>query len=809
MTFAVSDTGPAGGAAAAAEPGHCLHCGLPVASAGDRFCCQGCAGAHALIHELGLDAYYARRDAVAGQAAADEAARQDMSAYVEPAGDGTQCLRLRVDGLTCGACVWLIESALVRQPGVESARVNLTTRRLTVRWRGGADLADRLAGTVLRLGYRLVPFDQAAEDDPQRRNEKFLMRCMAVAGFSAMNIMLLSVSVWSGHAGSMGEATRTFMHWLSAIIAIPTVAYAGQPFFRSAITALRAGRSNMDVPISIGVMLTVGISLWETANLGEHAYFDGAVMLLFFLLVGRFLDSRARGRARSAAEHLLALGRAPVTVLEADGSSRLVPPGQAKPGMTVLVAAGERIGVDGVLSSGRSELDTSVVTGETAPLPVEPGSRVFAGMLNLSAPVQLTVSASGEGTLLAEIVRLMEAAEQGRARFVALADKVARHYTPVVHSVAILTFLAWTLGVGLGWQPALLIAASVLIITCPCALALAVPAVQVVASDRLMRRGILLKSPTALERLAKVDTVVFDKTGTLTLGRPELLPDSQHRAEDLAEAALLARASRHPLSRAIARAAGPGPTAEGVQEVPGMGLALETAQGTIRLGRRGFVGLSDEPSAHGLLGLEKGPELWLARPGRRPVRFAFADRARLDAAAVVAALQKRGIRVELLSGDRPGAVAALAAEVGIADWRASVDPAGKCARLADLRAEGRTVLMVGDGLNDAAALAAADVSVSPTSAVDIAQTAADAVFQGDRLVPVAELLDTARRADRLVKQNLGFTLLYNLLAVPIAMLGFATPLVAAVAMSSSSLVVIGNALRLAGGRPDRAGPGGV
>lgn len=797
-----------GGGGQAPGAGGCLHCGLPVPRPGDRFCCAGCEGAHALIHELGLDAYYRRREAAPAEPLQTaEEVKLDLLSQVEDRPDGSHCLRMRVDGLTCGACVWLIETALAKQPQVEEARVNLTTRRLTLRWSGPRERADGLVATVRRLGYRLAPFDTAAENDPQAQHERELLRCMAVAGFAAMNIMLLSVSVWSGHAGSMGDATRTLMHWLSALIALPTVLYAGRPFFRSAIAALRAGRSNMDVPISLGVTLASGISLWETMNQGQHAYFDGAVMLLFFLLIGRYLDSRARGRARSAAEHLLALARAPVTVLQPDGSTALSAPSAVPAGATVLVAAGERVGVDGAVAEGRSEVDTSVVTGETRPLPVEPGTRLFAGMLNLSAPLRVTVTASGEGTLLAEIVRLMEAAEQGRARFVALADRVARHYTPVVHTLALGTFLVWTLGVGLDWQPALLIAVAVLIITCPCALALAVPAVQVVASDRLLRQGTLLKSATALERLATVDTVVFDKTGTLTLGRPELLPDAGRDAAALDRAATLARNSRHPLSRALARAAGSGPVASDVRELPGRGLELDTAEGTVRLGSRAFVG-APVAAAAGPSGAVADAELWLAEPGRAPVRFAFADQARSDAATVVSDLRRAGYRVELLSGDRPEAVAALAAELGLDDWRGGVDPAGKCARLAELRAAGRRVLMVGDGLNDAAALAAADVSVSPASAVDIAQTAADAVFQGDRLAPVADLLAVARKADRLVRQNLGFTLIYNMCAVPIAMLGHATPLVAAVAMSSSSLIVIGNAMRLSGRRTGARAGGG-
>jgi Cu2+-exporting ATPase len=345
---------------------------------------------------------------------------------------------------------------------------------------------------------------------------------------------------------------------------------------------------------------------------------------------------------------------------------------------------------------------------------------------------------------------------------------------------------------GASWQSALLIAVAVLIITCPCALGLAVPAVQVIASGRLLGRGILLKSATALERLAVVDTVVFDKTGTLTEGRPALRSDGV-APEALAQAAALAGASRHPLARALVRAAPGVPVAEKVREHPGLGLALAMPEGELRLGSRRWCALPEDESA-------EGPELWLTGPGREPQRFAFVDPPRDDAAEVVAALQARGLAVELLSGDRERTVARLAAELGIATWRAACSPADKVARLEALAAEGRKVLMVGDGLNDAPALAAASVSLSPSSAIDISQTAADAVFQGRRLAPVVETLTLARRAERLVKQNLWLAFGYNALTIPLAVAGMVTPLIAAIAMSSSSLVVIGNALRLARGR---------
>lgn len=710
---------------------------------------------------------------------------------------GHHRLDLVVEGVHCAACIRRIERALAKLPGVEEARVNLTTRRLAVAFRGDPTLADRIVATVEGLGYRAVPFDPSRLEGADAAAEKELLLCLAVAGFAAGNVMLLAVSVWSGHFVGMGEATRTFLHWFQALIALPAIAFAGRPFFRSALAALRHGRTNMDVPISLAVILAPTVSLVETIRAGEHAYFDSAVTLLFFLLIGRYLDRRARGAAREAVTRLLALRAQAVNRIEPDGTIRPVRPESLEAGQRILVATGERIGVDGEVVQGRSELDTSLVTGETIPQPVAPGSRVFAGTLVLGPPLEVRVAAVGEGTLLAEIVRLVEAAEQRRSRFVALADRVARLYAPFVHTLAALTLAGWLLA-GAGWHVAIMSAIAVLIITCPCALGLAVPAVQVIAAGRLVKGGTLVKSATALERFARIDTVVFDKTGTLTTGRMALEAIEGGTAEDLEAAATLARTSRHPLARALAAAAGPGPAATGVEEVPGRGLRRQGPEGTWRLGRRGFAGPAEDDGI-------PATELWFERPGRPPVRFRFADPLRPDAVEVVAALRARGLEVELLSGDRTATVAEVASRLGITRFRAELSPAEKVARLEELARTGRAVMMVGDGLNDAPALAAARVSLSPASAVDVAQTTADAVFQGTKLAPVLEVLEVARRAERLVRQNIALSIVYNLAAVPLAVLGYVTPLVAAIAMSTSSLLVVGNSLRLQlGGRREPA-----
>jgi Cu2+-exporting ATPase len=721
---------------------------------------------------------------------ADGLIAADIADHVVTRADGSAELTLIVQNLHCPACIRTIEGAVEGLPGLARARVNLGTRRLKLAWDPQTTGAAPLLAAVEAKGYRLVPFDPQRMESAEAAETRELLRALAVAGFAAANVMLLSVSVWSGLAEDMGPATRGLMHWVSALIALPAVAYAGRPFFRSALAALRGGAMNMDVPISLAVILAAGMSLSETLRGGEQVYFDASVTLLFFLLIGRFLDLRLRGRARSAAENLTALRATDAAVVDATGRLLRLPINRLMPGMTVAVAAGERIPVDGRVSLGRSEVDTSLLTGESLPRPALPGSDVFAGTVNGGGALRLTVTKAAEASLLAEIVRLMENAEQGRDRYVRLADRVARRYAPAVHILAGGTLAGWLLFSSLPWQGALMNAIAVLIITCPCALGLAVPAVQIAAVGRLMKRGVLVKSADALERLAQVDTLVFDKTGTLTSGRPELQNRAAIPAADLALAAAIAAGSRHPLARALCRAAGQHSSVDvAVTEHPGDGLEAVIGGETLRLGRRQWCGVGEDAQTAGM-------ELWLAGPGRTPRRFIFRDALRPDAASVVARLRAEGFRIELLSGDRAPVVAQVAAELGITAWQADCRPADKIARLEALAAAGRRTAMIGDGLNDAPALAAAFASLSPAEAADVSQIAADMIFQGERLAPLAEALKTARRARRLVLQNFALAIVYNLVAVPIAVAGFVTPLIAAIAMSASSILVTGNALRL-------------
>ena len=712
-----------------------------------------------------------------------------LDLFVTEAEGGRQRLDLHVPGVHCAACIRKVEGALRNLPGITHARVNFTTRRLSAEWKPEQLAARDILSAVENAGFEARPFaaaDAAAgAPDPASRR---LLKSMAVAGFAAMNIMLLSVSVWSGADG----ATRDLFHLVSAAIAIPAVAYAGQPFFTSAWGALRHGRTNMDVPISIGVILATAMSLFETLTSGPHAYFDGVTMLLFFLLVGRYLDSLMRDRARAGVATLLKQSARGALVRAPDGATEYRPIEAVAPGMTVLVAAGERVPVDGTVLEGTSSLDLSLVTGESLPEAVAPGSALLAGTMNLSAPIAMKATRVGEQSFLAEVVRLMETAEQGRARHTRIADRAARWYAPAVHLTAFLTAIGWLVA-GAGWHQALVIAIAVLIITCPCALGLAVPAVQVRAASVLMKRGLLVKDGSALERMAAADTVVFDKTGTLTLGRPEPIDDLPLSPSDLALAAGLAARSRHPLSRAqlsAARARGVTPAAiTDVHEEPGLGLEAVWKGETLRLGRPDWAGAAGSSAANLLeLAFRRG-----ASPARR---LGFADPLRPDARAAIERLRAAGLDVRILSGDRPEAVAAAARALGIRSWAARQTPEGKLDAIAALEAEGRKVLVVGDGLNDAPMLAAGHASMAPASASDAGQTAADMLFLSDSLMAVPQAIETARRADRQIRQNLITAIVYNVVAVPIAVAGFVTPLIAAVAMSLSSIIVVGNALRL-------------
>ncbi len=683
---------------------------------------------------------------------------RDWQSFVVPGKDGALHMDLAVEGVTCAACMIEIERGLGALAGVKNARLNLTSHRLAVDWEAEEASPQAIVDQLSKLGYTAHPFDPAQVRDRADGQGRELLRSLAVAGFAGMNIMLLSVSVWSGNASDITPETRDFFHWLSALIALPATAYAGRPFFRSAFAAIRARRLNMDVPIVIGVILALALSLGQTIQHADHAYYESAVMLLFFLLIGRFLDHSMRRKTRSFAENIAALKAETAARLMPDGRVREVPLSKVAPGDRVLVTAGERVPLDGLVEEGASEIDQSFVTGETALKAVGVGERVYAGTLNASGSLMVRVTAASGGTLLDEVNRLLETAAQAKSAYVRLADRAAGLYAPVVHLAAGLTFAGWWVA-GAGWQPALVVAISVLIITCPCALGLAIPAVQVVTSGLMFRAGILLNAGDAIERLATVDTIVFDKTGTLTLAKPELVDQQDVPLKVLDQAGRLALSSRHPLAQALARASGAEtPYADCVEEA-GRGVrACDEAGLEVRLGSAAFCGIDQTVVDKALTRAPAASAIVFRRGDEDAHVLPLEQRLRTDAEETISGMRNAGFSIEILSGDREGPVAAIAEKLGIADWKAGLTPKDKIDRLEQLKAAGHRVLMVGDGLNDAPALAAAHVSLSPVTAVHVSQAASDAVFLGERLQPVADALRIAKRAHGAMVQNsLGFS----------------------------------------------------
>ena len=690
--------------------------------------------------------------------------------------NGTAQLILSLPAIHCVACINGVERALRGMEGVANARVNLSMKRVTV----GTNqpiAAELLIDTLEMAGFEARVLDTSLLGSEADDYGRGLMTRLAVSGFANMNIMLLSVAVWSGAVG----ATMQLFHWITAMIAIPTLIYAAQPFFDSGWRSLKAGRLNMDVPISLAIILASGISLYETIYGGHHSYFDAAVTLTFFLLIGRYLDHRSRKAAASAAAQLSAL-EVPRVMRLRDGVRQMVDFADLAIGDLVQVLPGGRIPVDGIVTDGQSQVDRSLLTGESRLSEANTGAAVTAGEVNMTGPLTIRATTVGAETTLRKMVTMVDEAEAVRNRYTAVADKAAAFYAPVVHLLAIAAFAGWMLYSG-DVRLSLNIAVAVLIITCPCAMGLAVPAVSTTAAGRLFRAGLLVKDGTALERLADVDTVVFDKTGTLTMpAATGDMIDPQTQSIALA----MTQDAHHPISQAIAAAfAGTTPaTITNQQEHAGRGLSATYKGKTVRLGSGEWLGV--------------GAGTFIQIGEAQPQKITLQSQLREGAIDLVRAWQDLGLAVHLVSGDDTDETARIAAALGIDAWQAQTKPADKIAYIEALAADGAKVLMVGDGLNDTGALAAAYASVSPATAADASRAASDIVLLNDSLEPLIELPVVAKAALARIKENFTISTIYNVIAVPIALAGFATPLIASIAMSASSITVLLNALRLRG-----------
>ncbi|MEP1765594.1 MAG: heavy metal translocating P-type ATPase [Sulfitobacter sp.] len=683
------------------------------------------------------------------------------------AGAGQQ---FSVPSVHCAACIGKIERGLADLAGVISVRVNLSMKRLTVT---GPVAPDAIQEAVSHLGFEVFPLDAASLSVAKDNVGRTLLTRMAVAGFAMMNVMLFSVAIWSGAT----DATRDLFHLISAVITLPVVLYSGQPFFVSAGSALRVGRLNMDVPISLAILLASAMSLFETLQGGHEAYFDAALSLTFFLLIGRYMDHRTRSAARSAAREL--------TALEVHTAERMigtqcqtVPVADLQVDDIIMVPTGARVPVDGVLLTQSALMDRSVLTGESAAVTLDAGDLLQAGEINLTAPLHLRAVSVGADTSLRRMAALVETAENARNSYTALADRAAQIYAPAVHTLALAALLAWWAATG-DFRHALNIAIAVLIITCPCALGLAVPAVSTAAVSRLFSAGFLVRHATALERLAEITRIVFDKTGTLTRPTVQIPNTLSDRDKSIAKA--LAQASLHPLSRAVVTALAETTAADirSVEEIAGQGVCAQYDGQKIQLGRGPWLG-----AAHTGLCLRIGTAEAIALEVPEALRAGVED-----------AMRDIDIPCEIVTGDTELPAQALADKLSL-PVISNATPDAKLDRLRQLANAGEKVLMVGDGLNDTAALAMAHASIAPSTALEASRNAADIVILKDSFAELPLILRVARATRRLSQQNFGIAAIYNCIAVPIALAGYATPLAAALAMSLSSLTVLANAQRM-------------
>jgi Cu2+-exporting ATPase len=773
----------------------CHHCGEPLPATpvlveldgqARAMCCNGCAAAAAWIRDAGLDDYYRLRQAPGArvdEAAADYRSwdREDVQAgHVEHGSDGDR-ITVVVEGMHCAACAWLIDRALQREPGMREVSANAVTGRVRLAWDPARTKLSALLQRLAALGYRPhLARGEQAERERRRERNRLIIR-LGVAALGATQAMMFSEALYLDTAREMPDATRDFFRWLSFLTSTPVVFFSGWPFLAGMLRELRLRRPGMDTLVATSVLLAYFASLAETLRGGVHVWFDAAVMFVFFLLAARFLERMAR---RKASARLDTLARAQPALAWREGGEGLeqVPVTALQAGDRVRVGVGEAVPADGELETAAS-FDESLLTGESAPVPRQAGETVYAGSTCRESACWLRVQRTGSDTRLSQLARTVEQAQAQRPRLAQLAEAVSMRFVLFLFAAALATGLVW-------WQlqpgRAFEIALAVLVVSCPCALSLAVPAALATAHGTLARMGVLALRPDGLDALANADTVVFDKTGTLTLGQPQLRGvqcfGAEGREAVLALAASLELGAGHPLAHAFGASAS---AAEDLQAHPGLGIEGRVDGRVLRLGRADFAA-----------GREDDGALWLGDGRQALARFEVADALRPDAAATVARLRELGLRPVLLSGDAAAPVADVAAAVGIDDHAARLSPEDKLARVRALQAQGHRVLMLGDGINDAPVLAGADVSVAMAGGAPLAHRAADLVLTGTRLGRVPQVLELARRSRRVIRQNLAWAMAYNLIALPFAAVGWVTPGLAALGMAASSLLVTGNALRL-------------
>jgi Cu2+-exporting ATPase len=807
----------------------CFHCGLPLTPGVDlslaidgaerSLCCHGCLAVAQAIIAAGHENFYRVRTEAAptGQELVPEFMRESeifdapqiQQQYVHRLDSDSREVSLILEGITCAACIWLNEKTIAALPGVEQVRVNYATQRALVRWQEKRIKLSEILQAIRRIGYRALPYNPQQQQESDRRQRRLQQRRLAVAGLFGMQVMMLSISLYAGAWSGMEPAFAQFFRWLSLGLTLPVVGYAAIPFFSAAWRDLQQGRVSMDLPVSVAILAAFTSSCVATFAAEGEIYFDSVVMFVFFLSASRYFETMARQRCAAAVERMAQSLPLTATPLDSNGNTLpLVPAALLTPGDRVLIRAGETVPADGVIVDGFSALDESLLSGESSPRDKALGDSLLGGSVNVTQPLQMEVSAVGADTVMAEIQRSIERAQADKPPLARVADRVAARFISLVLVLVIGVAGYWWLLESAQWFE---IALAVLIVSCPCALSLATPTAISATLGKMQAAGLLVRHATALEKLHRVTHVVFDKTGTLTLGKPlleQVLCDPAREADEcLAIAVALEQHSTHPLALALLRAVDDNvmrklgkSNVSAVSSTAGGGLSAEIDGIRYHLGNFDFI---CRETAAGI------PADWLEQIEGEAVTaviltaadaalamFTFRDELRVDAAATVEALRACGKSVLLMTGDRARVAQQIAAQARIADWRAQMTPQAKMDAVQLLQAEGAIVLMVGDGINDAPVLAAADVSIAMAGASSLAKINADIVLMRDRLDGIVGLFDMAARTRRIIRQNMSWALLYNFGAIPAAAMGLVAPWLAALGMSLSSLLVVINAMRL-------------
>ncbi|WP_303783852.1 heavy metal translocating P-type ATPase [Azovibrio restrictus] len=809
---------------AGADQARCYHCGLPMPEDADfpveirgvrrEMCCVGCQAVAQAIVENGLEDYYTSRDAMpespreAVPAVLEQLQLFDhaefQKSFVRELDEHEREASLMLEGITCAACVWLNERHVGQLPGVTGIDVNYANRRARVRWDNSRIRLSDILSAISAIGYRAYPYDATRHEELARKERRDALWRVWVAGFGMMQVMMYAIPVYIAGEGEMPVDIETLIRWASLFLTLPVVFYSSSPFFKGAWRDMKLRRVGMDVPVALGIGVAFIASVWATLTQSGEVYFDSVAMFVFFLLGGRYLEMTARQKAVSVSEALAKL--LPAFCLRLPGFPANREPEQVvvsdlRPGDVVLVRPGDTIPADGRVLEGQGNANEALLTGESRPVAKQTGDSVTGGSLNMESPLFIQVEKVGEETRLSAIIRLMERAAAEKPRVVEMADRIAQWFVACLLFFSVLVALGWYV---VDPARALWITVSVLVVTCPCALALATPISLTVAAGALARDGVLVTRGHAVETLARATHFVFDKTGTLTRGEMSLLDVAVlrgNRAEALALAAALEGASEHPLALAIRRAAGEGerPLVEHLRAEAGMGLEGVVAGRRLRIGRPDYVAaLAPEAFWHWPEGWrDSGDTIVLLGDERGGVAFfRIGDEVRPEAGELVADLQAAGCQVVLMSGDAEPVALRVGRALGIADVRAAMSPQAKRDAVQALQEAGAVVAMVGDGVNDAPVLAQAQVSVAMGTGAELARTQADLLLLSENLRHLRRGVRRCRFAMRVIRQNLLWSFSYNFLALPLAALGHVTPWAAGIGMSASSLLVVMNALRI-------------